>query len=62
MSQKLRDLFMSRKFWALVASLATTAGMFASKQVTGAQALAAVIASLSAYKLGTAIEAAKVGP
>jgi len=59
---KFKQLIRSRKFWALVASLATTTGMLVSKQVTGAQALAAFVAAFSAFKIGTALEAPKVSP
>lgn len=59
MKAKILFVLISRKFWTLVASLATTAGMFAGKQVTGPQALAAFVAAFAAYKLATAIEAAR---
>lgn len=60
MKAKILSVLVSRKFWALVASLATTAGMLAGKQVTGPQALAAFVTAFSAYKLGTAIESRPV--
>lgn len=59
---KFKALLASRKFWALVASLAATVAALAAKQVTGAQSLAAAVAALSAYKVGTGLEAAKVSP
>jgi len=55
MKAKLVELLQSRKFWALVASVATTTGMLVSHQVTGAQALAAYVAALSAYKIGVGL-------
>ena len=58
---KLKSVLASRKFWALVASLAATGAALASKQVTGAQALAAAVAALSAYKVGTGIESGLAG-
>ncbi len=46
----------SRKFWALLAALATVAGAYFGGQVNAWQALQAVIAALAVYSTGVALE------
>lgn len=54
----LLSLLHSRKFWALVTALATTAVLYQNGQVPAGQAELAVVASLSAYMVSTGIESA----
>ena len=46
----------SRKFWALLAALATVAGTYFAGEVDAWQALQAVIAALAVYSTGVALE------
>lgn len=54
---KLMDLFRSRKFWALIAALLAVWAGYATGEVDVWQAVQAAVGALSAYSLGTAIEA-----
>jgi hypothetical protein len=51
---KIKELFASRKFYALIAALAVTFNMFVSGDA--GTALNAAIAAFAAYTVGTAIE------
>lgn len=59
---KIKQLLASRKFWALVASLASIGAGVASKSITASHAVDLVVIALSAYKVGTAIEGAPKMP
>jgi hypothetical protein len=54
--EQLKALFRSRKFWALLTALATTAAAFSAGKIDGWQAVLAVIASTQVYALATAVE------
>lgn len=54
--QKLLDLLKSRKFWALVAALVAVAAAYFPGQISVWQAVQAVVAALSVYALGVAVE------
>lgn len=59
MKKKLADLLQSRKFWALVASLASiAAGMLASgaNHLAAPDAIKLAVAALAAYKVGTGLD------
>lgn len=58
LKEQIKATLRSRKFWTLVASLATIYAGYATTQVTPWQALQAAIASLAAYSIGTALEGA----
>jgi hypothetical protein len=58
---QLNRVLHSRKFWALVAALLATVGTFASGQISGWEALQAIIAALAVYSTGVAIEDAGRG-
>lgn len=53
---KVKALFKSRKFWALIAALLATTGALLTQQIDVWQALQAAIAALAAYSTGVAIE------
>lgn len=53
---KLSGLLKSRKFWALVTACLAVAQAHALGQITDWQSIQALVAALSAYSLGTAIE------
>ena len=53
---KLKALLQSRKFWALVAALVAVGAGYFAEGITVWQAAQAVVAALSAYALGVAIE------
>lgn len=53
---KLTGLLKSRKFWALVVAVVAVAQSRALGQITDWQSVQALVAALSAYSLGTAIE------
>ena len=57
MSPKLSALLQSRKFWTLVTALVTVGGGVATGQMPYDQAALAAVGALSAYTLGTSIEA-----
>jgi hypothetical protein len=53
--EKLKLLLQSRKFWVLIAALASIAATLASGAIDGWQALQAAIAALAVYSTGIAI-------
>ena len=53
---KVKALFRSRKFWALIAALLATLGALLTNQIDVWQALQATIAALAVYSTGVAIE------
>lgn len=53
---KIKQLLASRKFWALVASLASIGAGLASKSVTPAHAVDLAVAAFAAYKVGTGLD------
>ena len=55
LSEKLKALLTSRKFWALIAGLAAIAGTLATGQIDSWQALQAAIAALAVYSTGIAL-------
>lgn len=55
-TSKLRALFQSRKFWALITSLVGLAVATYDQTMPPGQAVLAAVAALSLYSVGTAIE------
>ncbi len=53
---QIQRLLRSRKFWALLAALATIAAGWSSGELNAWQAVQAVIAALAVYSTGVAIE------
>lgn len=53
---QLKALLRSRKFWALLTTLATTAAAFASGQIDAWQAVLAVLVATQTYSVATAYE------
>lgn len=53
---KLSLLLKSRKFWSAISALAVVGAGYASGQVTGGQAIEAVVGVMAAYCIGTGIE------
>ena len=54
--EKLGGVLTSRKFFVLLAALATVGAMWDADQITAWQAVQAVIAATSVYATGVAIE------
>ena len=52
---KLKALFQSRKFWALIVSVVAVTAAYATGEVTVWQAAQGVIAALAVYSTGVAI-------
>lgn len=46
----------SRKFWALVASLVSVAGLYTQSDLSGPEAANAIVAAFALYSLATGIE------
>ena len=59
--QQIGKLFRSRKFWALLTALVTTAAAFSAGKLEAWAAVMAVVASTQAYALSTAVEDAGSG-
>ena len=53
---KLKDVLTSRRFWALVTALVTTAAAFAQGQISEWQAVIAVVAATSAYAIACGLD------
>ena len=64
LQQQIIGILRSRKFWALVASVAAiwTAYVAAPGSLTPAQAVQATVAALAAYAIGTGLEGAPSAP
>ena len=56
MSTKLKALLQSRKFWALIASLAAIITGYLSGGLTVSVAVQSAIAALAAYMVGTGLD------
>ena len=54
--EQITQILRSRKFWALLAALATVAGTYFAGEVDAWQALQAVIAALAVYSTSVALE------
>lgn len=61
---QLLGILRSRKFWAMVAALATvwTAYFAAPGSITVAQAVQTTVAALAAYAIGTGLEGPRIVP
>ncbi len=46
----------SRKFWALVASIVSVAGLYTEGRVSSSELVNAIVASFAVYSLATGIE------
>jgi hypothetical protein len=56
MSQKLKDLLTSRKFWALIASLVSIASGYFVGGVDLFQTLQLLVAAFAAYSIATGLD------
>lgn len=54
--EKLKALFKSRKFWALVASLVAVAGGYYTGAIAIFDALQLIVAAFAAYSIGTGLD------
>ena len=62
MPAKLTALLQSRKFWALIASLAAITTGYLSGQMQAAPAIQSAIAALAAYMIGTGLDSSNQPP
>ena len=54
--EQLLQMLRSRKFWALLAALAATAGAYFTGKIDAWQTVQALIAALAVYSTGVALE------